>query len=154
MLLSEKIAQIIEAMITESGGILELQRNRLADEVGCVPSQINYVITSRFSTDRGYIVESRRGGGGFIKITKVSFNSKEHFLMHLLGAVGGDIDEQSARALLISLYENTLLSERECKLLSSLVTDQTFVGLSDRKAADKARAEMLKSMILTLNHLS
>ena len=72
-LLTEQIARIIEQMIEENGGELELQRNKLAGDVGCVPSQINYVITSRFNTGRGYIVESRRGGGGFVKITKSSW---------------------------------------------------------------------------------
>ena len=70
--LSEQIAAMIEKMLAENGGELEIQRNKLAGDIGCVPSQINYVITSRFNSSRGYIVESRRAGGGYVKITKVS----------------------------------------------------------------------------------
>jgi Transcriptional repressor of class III stress genes len=152
MLLSEKIARIIEGMLADNGGCLELQRNKLADEMGCVPSQINYVITSRFSTDRGYIVESRRGGGGFIKITKVSFD-KGSFLMHLLGAVGSSIDEQSARALLFALFENTLISEREFKIISALMTDKALCDIQEKQGKDKVRADMLKSLVLTITNV-
>ena len=89
--MSEQIARMIEKMLEESGGELELQRNKLAGDVGCVPSQINYVISSRFNHDRGYIVESRRGGGGYIKIRKISFDSKTAFLMHMLSAIGDGV---------------------------------------------------------------
>jgi transcriptional regulator CtsR len=74
MMLSDVIAQMIEEMLTAEGGSLELRRNDLAERVGCVPSQINYVITSRFTPERGYIIESRRGGGGYIRITKKAFD--------------------------------------------------------------------------------
>ena len=89
--MTEQIAAIIEKMLAENGGELELQRNKLASRVGCVPSQINYVITSRFSPKRGYIVESRRGGGGFVKITKVSFDGTDAMLMHTLAVIGDDM---------------------------------------------------------------
>ena len=90
--MSEQIARIIESLLEENGGELEIQRNKLAVTVGCVPSQINYVIASRFNPDRGYIVESRRGGGGYVKIKKVSFDSKTAVLMHALSAVGDLFD--------------------------------------------------------------
>ena len=103
--LTDQIAEIIEQMLRENGGELELQRNKLAGKVGCVPSQINYVITSRFNADRGYIVESRRGGGGYIKITKVSFDSKNTFIAHVISAIGSGIDFADSKALMYALYE-------------------------------------------------
>ena len=70
MLISDVIAKMIEDMLNENGGSLDIRRNELAGQVGCAPSQINYVITSRFTPERGYVIESRRGGGGYVRITK------------------------------------------------------------------------------------
>ncbi|MBQ7931308.1 MAG: CtsR family transcriptional regulator, partial [Clostridia bacterium] len=71
MLLSDHIARLINEMLEEGGGQAEVRRNDLAAKLGCVPSQINYVMSTRFSPERGYIVESRRGGNGYIRITRV-----------------------------------------------------------------------------------
>lgn len=147
--MSEQIARIIEQMIQENGGHLELQRNKLANTVGCVPSQINYVITSRFNTDRGYIVESRRGGGGYVKITKVSFDSKNAFLMHMMSAVGNQIDAMSAKAFLASLYDNSLITARELKSMASIISDNV-IAVTAGTVRDAIRANILKSFILTL----
>ena len=150
--LTEQIARIIEQMLEENGGELELQRNKLANTVGCVPSQINYVITSRFNTNRGYIVESKRGGGGYVKITKVSFDSKTSFFMHLLAAVGDSIDCMSARALISSLYDNKLITRRERELTSSAVGDAALGEARAGQNRDAVRADILKSFILTLKN--
>jgi len=150
--LTEQIARIIEQMIEENGGELELQRNKLAGDVGCVPSQINYVITSRFNTGRGYIVESRRGGGGFVKITKVNFDSKNAFLMHLLCAVGEEIDEMSSRGLVLSLYDNSLISQREMGLLNTLLSERALQRAGDSQRRALVRADLLKSFILALKN--
>lgn len=147
--MSEQIAMIIERMIQENGGHLELQRNKLANTVGCVPSQINYVITSRFNTDRGYIVESRRGGGGYVKITKVSFDSKNSFLMHMMTAVGNEIDAMSAKAFLVSLYDNSIITQRELKSMASIISDNV-ISITNPQIRDAIRANILKSFILTL----
>lgn len=150
--LTEQIAEIIEKMLKENGGELELQRNKLAGSVGCVPSQINYVISSRFNTSRGYIVESRRGGGGFVKITKINFDDKSSRLMHTLAAIGSDVDLMSAKAILISLYDSNLISDRELKLLYSSVTDSALTHVHPA-SRDTLRADILKSQILTLRNL-
>ena len=150
--LTEQIARIIEQMIEENGGELELQRNKLAGDVGCVPSQINFVITSRFNTGRGYIVESRRGGGGFVKITKVNFDSKNAFLMHLLCAVGEEIDEMSSRGLVLSLYDNSLISQREMGLLNTLLSERALQRAGDSQRRALVRADLLKSFILALKN--
>ena len=149
--LSEQIAAIIEKMIEENGGELELKRNKLAGDIGCVPSQINYVITSRFNTNRGYIVESRRGGGGFVKITKVSFNTKDAHLMHTLAAIGDRIDLMSARAVLINLYDTEIITANELKYIYSSVTD-TALAICPVSLRDTLRASILKSVILTVKN--
>ncbi len=149
--LTEQIAEIIERMLKESGGELEIQRNKLANSVGCVPSQINYVITSRFNTNRGYIVESKRGGGGYVKITKVSFDNSASMLMHCLAAVGESIDAESAKALLISLYDAEIITEKELKLIYSVINNKALSSC-DANSRDTLRADILKSVILTLRN--
>ena len=148
--MSEQIARIIEEMLEEGGGVLELQRNKLAGDVGCVPSQINYVISSRFNHDRGYIVESRRGGGGYIKIQKISFDSKTAFLMHMLSAIGDSIDAMSAKAMIVSLFDNGIITERELKLMLVSVSDRALMKIVQGKGRDSVRADIMKSLILTL----
>ena len=96
MNLSNAIAQMISEMLDEKSEI-EIQRNILAQNLGCVPSQINYVLSSRFTPERGYIVESRRGGGGFIKITRVTYD-KDTLLMKVVSSIGESIDEKNAAA--------------------------------------------------------
>lgn len=148
--MSEQIARIIEQMLEENDGVLELQRNKLAGDVGCVPSQINYVISSRFNHDRGYIVESRRGGGGYIKIRKISFDSKTAFLMHMLSAIGDKIDGMSARAMIASLYDNNLITQREMSLMLVAVSDRALMRIMQGESRDTVRADIMKSIVLTL----
>lgn len=148
--MSERIARIIEAMIEENGGDVELQRNKLAIDVGCVPSQINYVITSRFGTDRGYIVESRRGGGGYIKITKINFDSKNAYLMHMFSSVGNKIDESSARVMCASLYDNGLVTGRELKIMLCAISERALGAQRSPDVREMLRADIMKSFILAI----
>ena len=142
---------MIEKMLAENGGELEIQRNKLAGDIGCVPSQINYVITSRFNSSRGYIVESRRGGGGFVKITKVSFDTRDAHLMHTLAAIGEEIDLMSARAVLINLFDNGIITAKELKYIYSAITD-TALAICPVSVRDTLRASILKSVILTVKN--
>lgn len=93
---SDMIARFIQAELEEANGVLELQRSDLAQRFGCVPSQINYVMSTRFSPEHGYIVESRRGGGGYIRITRVQVD-RHTLLMHVINSVGDTLDLASAR---------------------------------------------------------
>ena len=86
MSISNDIARMLLAMLDETGRA-EIQRNELAEQLGCVPSQINYVISSRFTPENGYTVESRRGGGGYIKITRINYSAKEQMLMHIINCI-------------------------------------------------------------------
>ena len=106
---SDMIARFIQAELEEANGVLELQRSDLAQRFGCVPSQINYVMSTRFSPEHGYIVESRRGGGGYIRITRVQVD-RHTLLMHVINSVGDTLDLASARAILSNLVQG---DERE-----------------------------------------
>ena len=148
MVLSEKIARLIEAMLEEQGGTLEIGRNELATRMGCVPSQINYVITSRFTPQKGYIVESRRGGGGFVRITKVRFD-RNSYLMHFYHAVGDSLDGTTAKVFLLQLTSDGILSPKEATVLSAALSDDALM-LIRREDRDSVRARIFKTVILKL----
>ncbi|MBE6687086.1 MAG: CtsR family transcriptional regulator [Ruminococcaceae bacterium] len=140
MLMSDIIANMIEEMIRENEGILELKRNDLAGKIGCVPSQINYVITSRFTPEKGYMIESRRGGGGYVRITKIQM-SKDEYLMHFFHAIGESLDIQSAYAFTSSLKSNSAITQREENIIRSALK---------YAVNDIHRADMMKHIILAI----
>ena len=148
MVISDVIAKMIEDMINEGQGETEIKRNDLALQIGCVPSQINYVITSRFTPERGYIIESRRGGGGYIRITRKRME-KDEYLMHFLYAIGNELDERSAIAFLGNLMNEGFLTEREYVLLGSTVSN-TALGNLPTVARNAVRADIMRHIILRL----
>ena len=93
--ITDMIAGFIQEALDDAGGVLEMQRGDLAQRFGCVPSQINYVMSTRFSPEHGYIVESRRGGGGYIRITRVHVD-RQTLMMHVINSIGSEIDPASA----------------------------------------------------------
>lgn len=147
-MLADTIAKLIEQMLEESGGALELQRNEMANRLGCVPSQISYVITSRFTPERGYIIESRRGGGGCIRIVKKQMQRNE-YLMHFFYAIGKTIGERDAAAYLQNLLGNNLVTEREAKLIAS-VTSDSALGDLPHPLRDRTRAQVFRHAILSI----
>lgn len=148
MVLSEQIAKLIEEMLEEEGGTLSLARNELALRLGCVPSQINYVITSRFTPSRGYRVESRRGGGGYVRITKLQFSRRE-FLLHVYASLGDVIGERDALLCLSALLDNGAVTSEEAVTLRAALSEE---ALSLLAPADRARlrAHMFKTILLRL----
>lgn len=103
--ISDLIAGFIQDALDEANGVLELQRSDLAQRFGCVPSQINYVMSTRFSPEHGYIVESRRGGGGYIRIRRVQMDRQTLLSMSSI-SIGGELDGRSARAILTNLAQS------------------------------------------------
>ena len=148
MLISDAIAKLIEEMINEGEGAAEIKRNDLAGQLGCVPSQINYVITSRFTPERGYIIESRRGGGGYIRIIRKQMD-KDEYLMHFLYAIGDSVDEKEAAAFLGNLCDKEVINEREYVLLGSTLSNVALGKLSP-SARNTVRADILRHIILRL----
>lgn len=148
MVLSQKIARMLEEMLDESGGELSIVRNELASALGCVPSQINYVITSRFTPERGYVVESRRGGGGYIRIRRVPMDRSE-YLMHFYQAIGSDLPFETARYFLSELVRQEILTDREGRLLLATLSDGAL-GQVTREDRDLLRADLLRHTLLQI----
>lgn len=148
MLISDNIARLIEKMLDDGGGLAEIRRNDFASQLGCVPSQINYVITSRFTPERGYITESRRGGGGYIRIVRVNMSANE-YLMHFFHAVGDSLDESEGRAFLANLCGKGVINEREVRTLAAVISDGALENVPKDKK-NHVRADILRHVILTL----
>ncbi len=146
MNLSNVIAEMIMDMLSEQDEI-EFQRNTLAQSIGCVPSQINYVLSSRFTPERGYIVESRRGGGGCIRITRMEFDGASGPGMHLISSIGEEIDENTARLHIQNLLYRRLISDRDALLILSAMNENNFRLLHPGIRAN-VRASILKQMLL------
>lgn len=147
-MLADYIAKMIEEMLNEEGGTLELQRNEMASRLGCVPSQISYVISSRFTPERGYIIESRRGGGGCIRIIRKEMGRNE-YLMHFFCAIGNEIEESEAIAYLKNLFGNGFITEREFKLSYASVSGAALSAVPPSLRAS-VRADLFKQIILAL----
>ncbi len=148
MNISELVARAIIDILEESDGIAEIQRNDFAQTMGCAPSQINYVITSRFTPEHGYTVESRRGGGGFIRITRVR-HDKPAVLMHLVNCIGNSLDSKTARAMISNLLMNKIISEDVCKVMLAACSDNAYRELSPIYR-DILRASVLKQILINL----
>lgn len=148
MILSDHIARLIEEMLEEGGGSAEVRRNDLAAKIGCVPSQINYVITSRFTPERGYVTESRRGGGGYIRIVRIKM-TKNEYLMHFFQAIGQTLDEAEARAYLKNLIEYGVMTDREARVAMQSMSQSAL----DKCPADKratVRADIMRHILMLL----
>lgn len=148
MLISDSIAQIIEQMLEDGGGSTEVRRAELAARLGCVPSQVTYVITSRFTPERGYITESRRGGGGYIRIARVSMERSE-YLMHFFHAVGDSIDEGEAMAFLRNLRDNGVIEPREAEIMAASLSEKALARVEPRGRAF-VRADVMRHVLLSL----
>ena len=148
MLLSDMIAQrIIEILDGSEENSVEIKRNELATSLGCVPSQINYVLTSRFTPENGYVIESRRGGGGYIKITKVTMD-RTSALMHIVNSIGDDMDQQTARILLQNCVHNMLISEDAAVLMMAAMNSNALRSVPPQ-ILPRVRAAIFKQMLMT-----
>ena len=147
MNISNHIAQLILDMIEQDGGSAERKRNDLAQMIGCVPSQINYVIASRFTPEHGYIVESRRGGGGYIRITRANYSSPNAVVMHAVNAIGDAIDEKSAKAHVVNLAQASILPVESAKIMLAAMADSCYHGLTPQQR-NEVRAALLKQMLM------
>lgn len=145
MKLSDVIADMILDMFDDETPTVQIQRNDLAAQLGCVPSQINYVITSRFTPEQGYRIESRRGGGGCIMITRAA--SKENAIVSLINSIGSSIGEKNARAHIYNLNYQGLVSDKAAQMMLAVMADSNFRGVP-AEAKDGVRASQLKQMLL------
>ena len=147
MSLSNDIARMLLEML-EDDGRAEIQRNELAQTLGCVPSQINYVISSRFTPEQGYIVESRRGGGGYIKITRVNLD-RPSLIMHTVNHIGESIAYAASHANVMNLLHSGAIDARSAKLILA-ATGENSLKRIPAPLKDRIRAAILKQMLVTL----
>ena len=138
---SDHIEAYIKAIL-EQAGIVELQRSQLADTFQVVPSQINYVIKTRFTESRGYLVESKRGGGGYIRIGRIEFSNHHEMLRDLLYSVGEEVSPVIFEDVLKLLLEQELLTRQEMNLLVATASDRVL-----GEEADYIRANMLRQIL-------
>lgn len=150
MRLSDTIERFIKVMMEQEEKEVELKRNELAEYFQCAPSQINYVLATRFTPDHGYVTESRRGGGGYIRIVRIQHEEGEllHYLLN--ERVRDSIDEKSAQILLGQLAEQGTVSLEEAKLMYAALTVQALAVPIPETMKDKIRAKILRSMLLRL----
>lgn len=146
MRMSDMIEEFIKELFEEEDSI-EIQRNELAEQFKCVPSQINYVIATRFKASQGYYVESRRGGGGHITIKKVN-NTKADYLMHIINNIGSEITSNEVDILISDFLTYDMIQSKEAKLLKVATSDNVLQLNKEEK--DKVRARIFKNMILNL----
>lgn len=145
--ISDLIASFLQdSLDMAEDGVLEIQRSDLAQRFNCVPSQINYVMSTRFSPERGYIVESRRGGNGYIRITRVQVD-RQTLMMHVINSLGSSVDLPSARAILSNLVQSGALEQTIGQTLLAAVGDKAL-GQVPREKRDAVRADILKQALI------
>ncbi|MGM9923038.1 MAG: CtsR family transcriptional regulator [Bacillus sp. (in: firmicutes)] len=130
--------------------ILIIKRSEIADKFQCVPSQINYVINTRFTTEKGYVVESKRGGGGYIRIAKVRLYDHAHVIDQLLQLIEDKISQQMAENMILRLREEEIITEREAKLMISVINRSVIC--IELPLRDEVRARMMKAMLTSLKY--
>ncbi|NLV85983.1 MAG: CtsR family transcriptional regulator [Clostridiales bacterium] len=148
MATSDLIASFIMDMLEDAGGMAELQRSNLAEKFSCVPSQINYVIATRFSPEHGYMVESRRGGGGYIRITRVQA-SPRRLIMDTVNSVGDSLDFPTAGAFVSNMLGSGSIDEDEARLIMAAVSD-TALRPVQAEQKDLVRASIFKQMLVSI----
>lgn len=146
--LSDVIEEFIETMLKQSQGELELQRNELAEYFECAPSQINYVLATRFSLDRGYHIESRRGGGGFIRLVQLDLDEDDYLLYLLNRRIGTSISKKEAEDIVTSMLERGIINKREAAIMVAGLTDKILAIPTNIKGV--IRANMLKAMLVAI----
>ena len=130
--------------------ILEIKRNEIADKFQCVPSQINYVINTRFTIERGYLVESKRGGGGYIRIMKIKSQDYADLIDDLISIIGYRVSQSTAEGIITRLINEDIINDREAKIMMSVIDRSViYIDLPDR---DELRARILTAMLTTLKY--
>ena len=152
MRLSDTIEQFIKTMLVEETQEIELKRNELAEYFNCAPSQINYVLSTRFTPDHGYIIESRRGGGGCIRIFRMKQSTGEQLLYLIHERIGDSIDAVSANHLIQQLSERKARTAGEAAIMRAAISPQALSLPVTAQMKDALRAKILKSMLMEVAH--
>ncbi|GBG95389.1 transcriptional regulator CtsR [Ligilactobacillus salitolerans] len=143
--ISDIIEKYLKSILADSQTI-EIKRSEIAHQFDVVPSQINYVIKTRFTIQNGYIVESKRGGGGYIRIAKVNLINDVDVLDQLIDFIGESITSGKALQIIQSLYEDKVLTQKEANLILATM-DRTTLDFADKRLENAVRARILVSVL-------
>ncbi len=152
----KNISDIIESYLKEALRMnnlehLDVRRSEIAEQFQCVPSQVNYVINTRFTLDKGFLIESKRGGGGYIRIVKVKAHDRFDLIAQVEALIGNRITQSRAESLIVRLYEEQVISRNEMRLMASAV-NANVLAFSDLTIRDELRARILLAMIQTIRY--
>ena len=142
-------AYILRMMETETGDTVEICRNELAGEIGCVPSQITYVLSSRFTPENGYVVESRRGGGGYVRVRRIAFRSEISMLTHVVNSIGESLIESAAVGIIQNLLDRNILQPQATRAMCLAVSDRSYRAVPV-ELRDTVRADVMKHMLTAI----
>lgn len=148
--LSDVIEGFIKTMLKETeDGIIEIQRNELAEHFDCAPSQINYVLTTRFTSERGYYIESKRGGGGYIRVVRASIIENDYISDLMNNVIGDSLTRQKAYSLIDDFVEEELLSGREGEIIKTVLSERS---LGNSVESNTTRANIFKNLLVILTN--
>ena len=148
--LTNMIERFLKSLLeAQEDGIIEIQRNELAEKFNCAPSQINYVLSTRFTPYKGYYIESRRGGGGYIKIIKVSIDEYEDINNIIINTIGESITKNKAYHIIEGLMEEKIISKREGNIIMAALSERSL-NCENPDLRNKLRASILKNILLIL----
>ena len=150
MRLSDSIEHFIKTMMSEESTEVELKRNELAEYFGCAPSQINYVLATRFSPDHGYLTESRRGGGGYIRIVRVVESGSQRLMYLINERIGDAIGEEECIRLISQLKEQRIVTADEASLMASAISSRALGVPVPDTLKGALRARIMKNMLTTI----
>ncbi|QDP38855.1 CtsR family transcriptional regulator [Radiobacillus deserti] len=149
--ISDIIEQYLKQILkTNDKNAVEIKRSEIADRFQCVPSQINYVINTRFTMERGYLVESKRGGGGYIRIIRIQHEDKAKLIDEIIEMINPQVTQQASIDILERMYEEELITKREAKIMISAVSRDTLSF--PLPVRDELRAKILTAMLSTLKY--
>lgn len=151
--ITDVIEQYLKQILKSKGqNMIEIKRNEIADQFHCVPSQINYVINTRFTIEKGYMIESKRGGGGYIRIFRVEHQDESELIDELVEIINPVVSQQTTINVLERLFEKDVITEREEKIILSAI-DRNVLAFK-LPLRDEVRARILTSVLTTLKYLN
>lgn len=152
MSISDIIEQYLKQILHRNNQkAIEIKRSEIASQFQCVPSQINYVINTRFTIEKGYVIESKRGGGGYIRISRVKHQDEYELITHLIEMINPKVSQQAALDILERLLEKKVITTREAKLMVATI-DRDILAY-DLPERDRLRARILTAMLTALKYI-
>lgn len=146
--ISDSIERFIRELFDDESRQVEIQRNELAQLFHCAPSQINYVLSTRFTLDRGYVIQSRRGGGGYIRIIRMDLGGEDRFFDTMMQKIGDAADERKATHIVECIYSEGLVDDDACRMMMAAVSDKALAPAA--QVRDLVRANLLKAFVLAV----